>query len=1095
MAFFGKDITAADLAAGRLQGSEKEKSEFHKAFRQGIDQPTENIATTLEALGFDTQAKNLRGLVDAPEDYESASARFMKPEGEWYDFSWKDLPLATVEQAGQLGGSLLTRVAGAGIGAGVAGPMGAIVGGLLGPGLFEAVQIAGPVALERARNNNREEPNWEDWSGALGAAGVSGVLNALGVKNIGLLNSAVGTTLKAGVTEGVTEGLQGLTEQVGSTGLTEAGLQIDPKQVLGEAFLGTSAGTTIQGPIATAQAVKNMADTVKPPLSPQEQIAEAVREEVAAYDPAQEAEQVTEMLQQPFDLEEEIRDMPVERQQTYRNLAQQNTEILEEQTTPEDTERSPVHAFLESQDPIVDQYIEEQVLPNNNFTEAEMMTIRSQVNDFVGSNFELFDPTDPRNTPAQVTTLLLDQIDEAVTTRKRQAQEQLISSQADMRFEAPMNPVENIWLNPETQQPKIAEGPRAEGITSLMAQGIDPVFLIKGKLIPHLANLPNKPMSAEEAMNYLSIKQTDNWFVPKSGISQSASAHAREAIDSGVANFLRNRKANNQPVTKEEIAARFNDYIGRFRTIKTQFTTQGYEHIANLAPEEVPHGSFHLFDMEDIPGFSKIDDGASWTMYDARGPVMWEESGGRESSNPYINPLSDSTHNPHGKGTVFWNRGPTVTEEGVGTGAVIGEAQSQIHEHAQDKDYDEVYRSKVIEEDSPEMESIGRRMRALDEAQGSVLVPLKNWLAGAHVSGLLEERMGKNRWRVPSRLDSTDRGDTLRNMPPHITQIIKGDGAFKDVSRGSNLYFRNDIYEILKVASPEYMQQKKALDGRQRQRSIEIFKEAMVDEEAYAELGVNLTPQKIEQILETRRIPPDTPVDVWGAVNGYVKAVEGQPLDQRSAEPDIKEAYDRFFKILTDSERNAAIEFDAEQTQLARDYMPQLAQVVPEINNIEFAVRAYPTEEEVKRYRDWSRREQRNVVPDYPFKKNWPRINLITGIVNALDNPTLDFVYFTEKPYDGPPKAYSDMLKAAKNIANQFGDQGVTLTEVPNTGDFAGGKVYRLDIRPIREMVRNGTFPGFEGGYKYGGLIGGPITKAQGAGYNVNYGDYGRGYV
>ena len=43
-------------------------SEFRKAFRQGIDQPTENIATTLEALGFDTQAKNLRGLVDAPED-------------------------------------------------------------------------------------------------------------------------------------------------------------------------------------------------------------------------------------------------------------------------------------------------------------------------------------------------------------------------------------------------------------------------------------------------------------------------------------------------------------------------------------------------------------------------------------------------------------------------------------------------------------------------------------------------------------------------------------------------------------------------------------------------------------------------------------------------------------------------------------------------------------------------------------------------------------------------------------------------------------------------------------------------------------------
>ena len=1060
-------------------------SEFRKAFRQGIDQPTENIATTLEALGFDTQAKNLRGLVDAPEDYESASARFMKPEGEWYDFSWKDLPLATVEQAGQLGGSLLTRVAGAGIGAmATANPMGAIVGGLLGPGLFEAVQIAGPVALERARNNNREEPNWEDWLGALGASGASGVLNALGVKNIGLLNSAVGTTLKAGVTEGVTEGLQGLTEQVGSTGLTEAGLQIDPKQVLGEAFLGTSAGTTIQGPIATYQAVKNMADTVKPPLS-------------------QEAEQATEMLQQPFDLEEEIRYMPVERQQTYRNLAQQNTEILEEQTTPEDTERRPVHAslldFLESQDPIVNQYIEEQVLPNNDFTEAEMETIRSQVNDFVAANFELFSTANPANTPAQITTRLLDQIDEAVRTRKRQAQEQQITLEADRRFEAPMNPVENIWLTPETQQPKIAEGPRAEGIRSLMAQGIDPVFLIKGKLIPHLANLPNKPMSAEEAMNYLSIKQTDNWFVPKSGISQSASAHAREAIDSGVANFLRNRKSNNQPVTKEEIAAVFNDHIGRFRTIRTQTSVYGDEHIANLEPGEVPHGASYLFDMEEIPGFSKIEDGASWTMYDARGPVMWEESGGRESSNPYINQLSDRTHNPYGQGTVFWNRGPIIAEEGVGKGAVIGEAQSQIHEHAQDREYNEVYRSKVIEEESPEMERIGSRMRALDEAQSSILVPLKNWVAGAHVSGLVEERLGPNKWRVPNILDSTDRGDHLKDTPSQITEIIKGDGVYRDNLRFPNYHARNNTYEILKVASPEYMQQKKALDAKEVQRSIEIFKEAMVDEEAYAELGVNLTPQKVASIVDT--LPPiDTlrrlgPTQLWGAVNRYVERVEGQPLSERNNESDIKEAYDRFFKIFKESQRNAAIELDAEQTQLARDYMPQLAEVVPEINNIEFALRAYPTEEEAKRYRDWSNRDRRNVVPDYPFKKNWPRINLITGIVNALDNPTLDFVYFTEKPYGGPPKAYSDIHKAAKNIANQFGDKGVTLTEVPNTGGFAGGKVYRLDIRPIREMVRNGTFPGFEGGYKYGGLIGGPITKAQGAGYNVNYGDYGRDYV
>ena len=163
-------------------------NEFLRALRYGIDQPTENVATTLEALGFDTQAQATRDLIEAPKDYESAAARFMNPEGEGLlDFSYKDLPLAIVEQAGQLGGSLLSRGAGATIG-GIAGPGGVLAGALLGPALFEAVQIAGPVALERARNNGREEPNWEDWSGALGTSAFSGALNAFGVQGIGRLN-------------------------------------------------------------------------------------------------------------------------------------------------------------------------------------------------------------------------------------------------------------------------------------------------------------------------------------------------------------------------------------------------------------------------------------------------------------------------------------------------------------------------------------------------------------------------------------------------------------------------------------------------------------------------------------------------------------------------------------------------------------------------------------------------------------------------------------------------------------------------------------------------------------------------------------------
>ena len=56
-----------------------------------------------------------------------------------------------------------------------------LLGALAGPALFEFVQQLGPIAAERARNNGRAEPEWEDWTAAAGAAGVSGALNALGV--------------------------------------------------------------------------------------------------------------------------------------------------------------------------------------------------------------------------------------------------------------------------------------------------------------------------------------------------------------------------------------------------------------------------------------------------------------------------------------------------------------------------------------------------------------------------------------------------------------------------------------------------------------------------------------------------------------------------------------------------------------------------------------------------------------------------------------------------------------------------------------------------------------------------------------------------
>ena len=198
----------------------EEDTSFGSAIVYGLDQPLENIGTTLEALGAEGVGDWFKDIIEAPEDYATATEDFINKQGKGFKFGY--LPRATVEQSGQLGGSL----ASAGLGFALAGPVGA----LAGPALFEMIQLLGPVALNRAKNNRREEPSWEDWSIAALASGTSGALNAIGIKNLSLLNNSLKTGLASAGREAVTEGTQSIVEQTGSTAGTLAGLDLDAKQ-------------------------------------------------------------------------------------------------------------------------------------------------------------------------------------------------------------------------------------------------------------------------------------------------------------------------------------------------------------------------------------------------------------------------------------------------------------------------------------------------------------------------------------------------------------------------------------------------------------------------------------------------------------------------------------------------------------------------------------------------------------------------------------------------------------------------------------------------------------------------------------------------
>jgi len=230
----------------------KELSQLGPAFIEAIGRPLENLGTSAEVIGLDTVGQALKGAITEPENYVSAAESFMEPqpgESSFLGFAWQYAPRAAVEQAGQVVGSIASRAAGAGAGLAVGGPVGAVAGAFVGPAIFEAAQIIGPIALERAQNNGREKPNNQDLVGGTLTALYSGALNAVGARYLPGGEKSTGKFFKRLALgfggEFATETPQALGEQVGGTLLTEAGLKIEPKKAIGEGLIGgvTGAGT------------------------------------------------------------------------------------------------------------------------------------------------------------------------------------------------------------------------------------------------------------------------------------------------------------------------------------------------------------------------------------------------------------------------------------------------------------------------------------------------------------------------------------------------------------------------------------------------------------------------------------------------------------------------------------------------------------------------------------------------------------------------------------------------------------------------------------------------------------------------------------
>lgn len=255
-----QDAAVQGMMGGQSSSGAGEDTSWRGAVSYGLDQPLENIAITSNLLGGEGFGSFLSNLTDAPQGYQSATESFMEEDGFLSKLSY--LPRAAVEQTGQFVGSVASRLAGSvlggALGSAVApGPgtvTGAGIGAFAGPAIFEGVQVLGPVALERARNNGRDVPNAEDWAGAFGTAAASGALNAIAPGLSGFFKKVA---VEAG-----TEAVQSIVQQSGGSVATEAGLQVDPYQAVQEGILGGAGAAIITAPSAILGRKKEAAEDV-----------------------------------------------------------------------------------------------------------------------------------------------------------------------------------------------------------------------------------------------------------------------------------------------------------------------------------------------------------------------------------------------------------------------------------------------------------------------------------------------------------------------------------------------------------------------------------------------------------------------------------------------------------------------------------------------------------------------------------------------------------------------------------------------------------------------------------------------------------------
>ena len=701
-----------------------------------------------------------------------------------------------------------------------------------------------------------------------------------------------------------------------------------------------------------------------------------------------------------------------------------------------------------------------------NLNPSQVRRIKTSFEDYVGTHWGVFDPS--QNTTSTIANRLSEHIEGVADALVKQAANTEIGGLSDVRFEAVATDPDYA-LDTGTQQPLVPD--------AVFTPEIDPVFLSNSPLRQFLAGRKKGNLDPATVLDELGIELTDKGVGFKNMDNRGFNT---QAVDSGVANLLRNRMRDNATVTKEELLRVLDHHRGQFSTEltfgeDTSHQNAGYQDYLRLA--ESP-GGFQPTLIDDFEIVSKYR------------PVL--EEGGRLGNSPFSlrtgsrhNWASDDIGDQH-----FWLRGEVVEYPDELVGGVVGEIQSDMGWADSPRNEEYAWLSDIITPESEEITDIQNREALFETAYDRAM----------------EEDVGGDVSSV-----------TERDLFPLLSAVRQLSSGRLPITYDEDVSWIEHLGRVLSDLNPAFGEEFNALHNKARESAINSgsfrFDNVLLDEQPFAEeFGIELTKEDLDIPLSELGIRPEMVTrngvgDQMEFSNRYVKALRSRLIKNH---PELEYLQDdnaftsgmaKTQKLMSDQYRYAMDENASDFYKLfTEEALGPLFKERPALEELYAAGQNAPTEAELKKLTEYQDQQSATTaLADFPMKKTYPRYSARSLIQHALEQGWDTVEIANNSPGQGGSLTnYTTAVKELNKIANEFNLPLLTrsATMPAATGEEGGGTAnrevtfYRLDIRPLRALIEAKKFKGFKG-MKHGGLV----TKAQGAGYNVNYGDYGRDYV